>query len=243
MQPQLKRISAAQAVVNHFKDLIESGVLQPGDKLPSERDLQKALEISRFALREGLARLSALGIVRIVHGKGAFVSEELSRTSLTSVFLPLFSKNEAKTYEDLYEARLVIEREAAALAARRRSPANIERLRDLVDRMRSAAGDAQSFGGFDHAFHREIVTAAGNVFFEKMFDVIDENMRLFLLHHAKNAEARKQALRQHEVILSCIAGGKHDAVGDVMMRHIVGCKKAYERTIKRLARERTGQAR
>jgi DNA-binding FadR family transcriptional regulator len=238
MNEALKRISAAEAVVNHFKAQIESGALKSGDKLPSERVLQSTLHISRFSLREGLARLSALGIIRIIHGKGAFVAKELNPTSLTSVFLPLFSANELQTYRDLCEARLVIECESATRSAKKHTSADIGKLRALLQQMHAAADDARMFGQLDHRFHRTIVAIARNVFFEQMFDVIDAHMKQFLLHHAQSASARSLALRQHRKIEAAIASGNCRAVGPIIEKHLIGCKRRFERTYNEISQKR-----
>ena len=75
----------AEAVFRHLKDRIRNGELQPGDSLPSERELQAELGVSRISLREGLARLSALGLVEVSHGKGTIVSRAVSLQSVEDV--------------------------------------------------------------------------------------------------------------------------------------------------------------
>ena len=77
MENGLQRYTTAEVVVNYFRKEIESGNLKPGLQLPSERVLQKQFGISRFSLREGLARLSALGIIQIQHGKGSFIASDV----------------------------------------------------------------------------------------------------------------------------------------------------------------------
>ena len=57
------KVSASEVIFQYFKQKIKSGELQPGDPLPSERNLQKLLCVSRFSLREGLARLNAIGMM------------------------------------------------------------------------------------------------------------------------------------------------------------------------------------
>lgn len=238
MAEPLTRITASQAVVNHFRELIRRGQLRAGDKLPSERVLQEQLGLSRFSLREGLARLSALGLVRIVHGKGAFVTDELNRASLATVFLPLFSGNDKSVYGDLYEARLLLEREAARLAATKAVKANHARLESLVARMRGALDDGEEFGELDRRFHRELIKAAGNVFFEKMYDVLDAHMAVFLMHHAKSLESRRKAQKQHESIFASIAASDSHSAGERVQQHIVGCRKNYERAMSKVTQHR-----
>src|SRR5512133_4069293 len=110
---RLSKISTADAVVNYLKRQIEDGLLKPGEKLPSERLLQQKLAVSRFTLRESLARLSALGIIKTIHGKGTIVAREVNSSTLADVFIPLFANQSIKDVIDFFEARVLIESEAA----------------------------------------------------------------------------------------------------------------------------------
>ena len=93
-QLRLSKISTADAVVNYIKERIEGGFFKPGEKLPSERLLQKELAVSRFTLREALARLSALGIIKTQHGKGTIVAREMNSSTLADAFIPLVCQSE-----------------------------------------------------------------------------------------------------------------------------------------------------
>src|SRR5260370_17879234 len=62
-------------VVNHVRALIEKGVLQPGDKIPPEREFARSLKISRASLRTGIGYLAAMGVMKIRHGVGTFVAD------------------------------------------------------------------------------------------------------------------------------------------------------------------------
>ena len=64
----IQPMSKAEAIVQHLVGRIRAGEFGPGDRLPSERHLQRELGVGRLSLREGLARLSALGIIRVDHG-------------------------------------------------------------------------------------------------------------------------------------------------------------------------------
>ena len=90
---KIKRVSTTQAIVTNIQDRIQHGEFSPGDMLPSERELQEDLGVSRLAIREGLARLSALGIIRVDHGKGAFISTEANTTALFDTLRPLLPRH------------------------------------------------------------------------------------------------------------------------------------------------------
>ncbi|MBD3243802.1 MAG: FCD domain-containing protein [Chitinivibrionales bacterium] len=233
MNRLLERTSTAEAVVNYFTEQIRSGAVAPGDKLPSERVLQERFGISRFALREGLARLSALGIIRIVHGKGAFVADTVNSASLGNVLLPALSTQSTNSLRDLFEARILIERELASRAAERRGTEHLETLDALLDQTAGALADPERFGRLDYEFHRAVAAAAGNVFLMKMLDVLTEHMRDFLARHARSAESRGKALKTHRDIVASIRARDSAQASATMERHLVGCKSNYERSHRR----------
>ena len=91
----------AHSVVNRILDLIRTGMLRAGDRLPSERELIDILAISRPSLREALRALSMLGVIESRHGGGAFVSNLEARTLLAPLdfFLSLSETNLADAFE------------------------------------------------------------------------------------------------------------------------------------------------
>ncbi|MBN1674687.1 MAG: FadR family transcriptional regulator [Kiritimatiellae bacterium] len=226
----INRVSTSEAVVNHFRDRIRAGELRPGDPLPSERQLRRDFGISRFSLREGLAKLQALGIVNIVHGKGAFVAEEMSSSSLENVFVPFFAVRDDGRLRDLFEARNVIEGEVAVCAAERRTEADLVRLRRLLDEMKEALDEPDRFGDLDYRFHHEIAVVAGNRFFLRMLAILTADVRRFLLEHARSPRSRRAALRTHREILASIEKQDVASAGRIMRRHIGGCLKNYAKS-------------
>lgn len=214
--------------MNYFRKAIEEGHLAPGDKLPSERTLQKQLNISRFSLREGLARLRAVGIIKVVQGKGAFVLGEIDSMSLGNVLLPFLSSKNSSSYEDIFEVRLLIEERVAVLAASRRSNRDIKAIKQILEQAEINKEDSNKFGELDYLFHHQIARVAGNPFFIKMHDVINNHLRSFLYDHARDATSRKRALKSHWQIFECIKKKKTKKAGQITKTHIKSCKKNYE---------------
>lgn len=68
-------IDRTKKVVNHIRLLIEKGALQPGDRIPPERDLAHTLKISRASLRTGIGYLAAMGVMKVRHGVGTFIED------------------------------------------------------------------------------------------------------------------------------------------------------------------------
>ena len=223
----IKRFSTSEAIVNYFKKEIEEGRFLPGEKLPSERLLQKQLQISRLSLREGLARLNALGIIKVVQGKGAFIANEINSTSLSNVFFPYIS-NKTTNYGDIYELRMVIEKRTAFLAAHQRSHQDLIDLKQILVESEKAIEDANRFGEFDYLFHDQIAKAAGNIIFKKVLDVFNHHLRSFLYDHAIEASNRRKALKSHWKIYNCIKNKDANGAKNAIQSHIKNCKKSYE---------------
>src|SRR5881394_1712060 len=129
IQPSQANDSAA-AVVAHVRQLIDSGSLGPGARLPPERDLARQVGVSRPTVRAGLRTLAALGVVRSRRGSGTYIPDgppTLGVEALTFVAaLHNFSG------DDFYEARRVLEVAAAGMAAERATPEQLATLADEV---------------------------------------------------------------------------------------------------------------
>lgn len=225
---KLLTISTAEAVVNHFKESLLSGQIHPGDQLPSERTLQEQLGVSRFSLREGLARLSALGIISISHGKGAFVESGVNPQSLENVLLPLLSSQHPQRLKELMDARALIEGEAAVLAAKNAPQADIDDLAGLVAAGRKALTQPQQFGELDFLFHQTIAHIGGNQFFLVMLGAIASSVQEFLNRLAVKPAARKQAQEDHEQILNGIQARSAANLRELTKNHINACLTNFE---------------
>ncbi len=140
-----------QSVAEQISGLINEGAFPPGTRLPGERELAERLGVSRVTIREAEIALQAVGRLDIKTGSGVYVSEkQLEERSA----LPAASAFEVT------EARLLVESEAAALAAHNISDEAIERLSQLVEQMRT--GDEAAANEADEQFHRTIAESSNN---------------------------------------------------------------------------------
>ena len=104
-------------VVNHIRSLIENGTLQPGDKIPPEREFARSLKISRASLRTGIGYLAAMGVMKVRHGVGTFVADgppEFGKASIS-----LISALHGFQSWQMFEARIILESHLPRLAAER----------------------------------------------------------------------------------------------------------------------------
>jgi GntR family transcriptional repressor for pyruvate dehydrogenase complex len=217
---RLSKISTADAVVNYLKQQIEDGLLKPGEKLPSERLLQQNLAVSRFTLREALARLSGLGIIKTIHGKGTIVAREVNSATLADVFIPLFANQSVKDVIDFFEARLLIEGEAAVLSARRRTDEDLQRFEEILADSRKFLDDPDRYGELDFQFHMQIARSSGNVFIQNMMGCFNEYTRRYMQVVANLAINRNASIVAHEDIYECIKNKDTGRAGIVTRKHL-----------------------
>jgi GntR family transcriptional regulator, transcriptional repressor for pyruvate dehydrogenase complex len=217
---RLSKISTVDAVVNYIKDRIEGGIFKPGDKLPSERLLQKELAVSRFTLREALARLGALGIIKTLHGKGTIVAREMNSSTLADAFIPLFANQSIKDIIDFFEARVLIEGEAAVLSARRRSDEDLKHFEAILSDSRQAINDPDRYGEFDFLFHMQIALSSGNVFLQNLMGCMNEYTRRYMKVLAHAEINRIASIAAHEEMYACIKDQDTGQAGTVTRKHL-----------------------
>ena len=218
------KLSTAEAVFLHLKNAIANGALKPGDALPSERELQAELGVSRISLREGLARLSALGLIVVSHGKGTVVSSEIRMESVEDALLPLSFSSDGQSLEELYAARIVIECELAALAAINRTEEQVGALQKNLERMREALEDEEVFVELDLEFHSLIQEAAGNRFLSLMRRAIALPVAQLVERHDASFEQRLEVLKRHERVIGAIRAENTGEARVLARKHLLESK-------------------
>ncbi|OZM79747.1 hypothetical protein CFP66_24615 [Pseudonocardia sp. MH-G8] len=158
----LTRRPVPDVIAERITATIANGTLKPGERLPSEPVLAKQLNVGRTSLREALRKLSTLGIIEVVRGKGTFICEPPADDPTTQYVR--WSLDEGFALTELLEARIGLETTAAGLACTR---ATDDELREL-DRLRVAHDEAHAQNlhalvHTDEALHEAIMNASHNV--------------------------------------------------------------------------------
>lgn len=226
MSNALLRISTSEAVVNYFMQKIQAGELKPGDKLPSERKLQDELGISRFALREGLARLNALGIINSAQGKASVVNSDVDSQSLNNVFLPLCAGEDPKYFDDLFASRILIEAETVSLAAANRTEEDVQVLNELLGQTSKALGIPERFIDLDYRFHYLIAEIGGNIFLAKIHGLLQHQLKATMARSTSTSSHREKSLAWHKKIAVCIGEADGEGAANAMRQHLAACRIA-----------------
>lgn len=166
MAPIAANRNLAAELVERLSGEILSGKLAPGSKLPTEQEMVAATGVSRTVVREAVAALRAEGLVVTRQGVGAFVAADIGRRPFR---IDEASLDVLKEVINVLELRAALEAEAAALAAERRSPAQLRALRRALDQMALAIEETEDAVAPDLDFHRIIAEATGNSHFTHLF--------------------------------------------------------------------------
>jgi len=221
-----ERTNKSQRIVTQIQQLVVDGKLQPGEKLPPERDLAVIFNVSRTSVREAIKTLAALDLLDIRKGSGVYVKEAMLDTFFTSVADTLvISQAEVRM---LFEVRKVLETQAAFWAALRATDGEIEELKALVKEA-GALGNkkisADLASEYDKKFHTAIIRLSHNEVLARiitgMFDVLDRVRQKTAILPGRVA----QSISDHGDIARAVAARDPEKARVVMYNHIEGVEK------------------
>jgi DNA-binding FadR family transcriptional regulator len=208
---------------------LRSGEVQPGDRLPSERELMNRFGVGRPAIREAMQSLETAGLIEISHGERARVATVDARGVISQIADPAkqLLQTDASALKDLREARLMFEAGMVRIAAQRASARDIIELEQIVERQAKAIGDGPGFVQADMAFHKAIAAISGNRICLVISEAMLDWLFAFRLDLLRAPGAEKITLAEHKRILAKIRA--HDEVGAVqtMKDHLTRSSKRY----------------
>lgn len=168
-----KKFMLSKEISQNLKELVISGQLSPGDKLPNEMDLASEMGVSRSTVREAVKELVAANVLEIVRGKGTFVSKHPGwKTDPLGV--EFMEKGDLLLM--LFETRLLVEPGVASLAAERASAADLDKIRDNIDKMKSMVKKHADYSKEDLEFHRVIAKATQNPIIQRIVPIVNESI-------------------------------------------------------------------
>jgi GntR family transcriptional repressor for pyruvate dehydrogenase complex len=204
--------------------LIRERGFHPGDKLPSERDLAALFGMSRSAVREALIRLDTLRIIESRPKSGIYLQPFAAERSIEAMVL--FTETDTPLSEDdvvqSVELRSVLESEAMRLACLRRTPADLERLNQILQDSAAAISRGETLADLDAEFHKAIVSATQNQVLLRFINVfyLISRKRREVYFQAKQQSQRSHA--QHLQLYRAIAAQDVEAGQKLLRRHIKG---------------------
>ncbi|HEX4064876.1 MAG TPA: FadR/GntR family transcriptional regulator [Acidobacteriaceae bacterium] len=213
-------------VVNHIRNLIETGDLQPGDRIPPEREFARRLRISRASLRTGIGYLAAMGVMDVRHGVGTFVADgppEIGKSSLS-----LLGALHGFQSWQMFEARRILESELAALAAQRGREQHLAALSEEVAEMYATVDNPMEYLIHDVRFHRVIAQASGNPILAALMETITSALYDERRKTAERSRDLRQSADLHREIYRAIRSRNAAEARAVMERHLTMAQSAQD---------------
>jgi DNA-binding FadR family transcriptional regulator len=201
-----------EQIAERLADDIRSGVLAPGQRLPSERDLARTLEVSRASVREALASLALQGVVETRHGAGTFV-----------VGLPPSEPPHDASPSAVLEARSALEPAVARLAAARGQRDEVAE--KLLVAMDAEPVDIATWNASDRLFHRQLAAMTGNpvllAFADHVAALMDQPLWQRLRDDSIAQPGRTRIhVAEHRMIYEAIVAGDAEAAAFYSVQHI-----------------------
>ena len=218
--------TTAEEVVARLRDMIHSGELALGDRLPPERDLAKLLGVSRPTLRAGIRSLTAVGILQSKQGAGTFVAEAEESPTLDAGALRLMSALHGFTSDEMFEARLALEMSIAALAAERATAEDMARLAEEVAGMYASLEKPEQYLVHDMQFHQSVAAASGNRILTALMNMVATILFDYRSKTVKRAIDLKDSAAQHHNIYRAIREHDAEAARQAMRIHLLETQRA-----------------
>jgi GntR family transcriptional repressor for pyruvate dehydrogenase complex len=218
--------TSSEEVVSRLRDMIHRGELKHGDRLPPERDLAKALGVSRPTLRAGIRSLAAVGVLQSRQGAGTFVVEADESPTLDGSALRMMVALHGFAPAEMFEARLALEMSIAGLAAERSTSEQMATMSEEIASMYASLDEPAQFLVHDMRFHQTVAAASGNRILTALM-----NMVALILFEArsktvKRATDLKESAEMHRQIYRAIRDRDPEAARQAMCDHLQRAQKA-----------------
>ncbi len=209
----------ADKIIRQIRDLISSGQLKAGDRLPSERMMSEKFGVGRTSVRDAIRKLEFYGILRTLPQSGTEVSG-LGLTALEGLITDVL-KLEQHDFKALIETRVLLERNSAFNAAQRRSEKDLEGMRKALAAYERVVLDGRSSVEEDLMFHLKIMEAAKNsVLMSLMMIVTPDILTYFTENRICSGDRPLSALREHHTILKHIEDQNPEMAEEAMRYHL-----------------------
>jgi DNA-binding FadR family transcriptional regulator len=200
----VERSSLPEQVFRQLVTAVLDGRYEVGERLPSQRVLARELDVNMASLREGIKRLEQLRLIEVRHGDAMRVADWKASAGL-DVLAHAFAVDPALT-PALFEARRQLLREAARLAAERRTDGHVKALTTLADGVANAPDDAAAQMA-DLMFMAAVIDASGNLVFSLILNSIRELYLTNLEHFRPLVADREELIPLYRRAAKAIEGG------------------------------------
>ena len=204
-------------LILRFQQMLSDGVLTPGTKLPSERELATHFRVARSSLRQALKVLEIIGVITQKVGDGSYLNRDAS--SVLSVPMEFLFLLDDTSVQELTELRFMIEPALAAKAAERANSEDVALLRQSIKDLENSKGDRVKLVASDLLFHRAIFQASGNRLTGRLFHIIHRAMLNMMMVTSQLVDL-EHTVAFHKPILAAIEKRDPELAARLMRDHL-----------------------
>jgi GntR family transcriptional repressor for pyruvate dehydrogenase complex len=207
-----------------IKEMITTGRLEPGDRLPPEKELSETLGLSRSSLREAVKALEVIRVLDVRRGDGTYVTSLEPRLLLEALSF-VIDLHDDRSVLEIFGVRRILEPAATGLAAARITTEQLDALAALVEKADADSG-IESLVQHDLQFHRAIVETCGNDYLAQLIDSISSHtVRARVWRGLTQRGAADRTIAEHRAILGALR--EHDAqlASAHALTHIAGIEE------------------
>jgi GntR family transcriptional regulator, transcriptional repressor for pyruvate dehydrogenase complex len=208
-----------RTLVKQLLDLIKTGELPLGSKLPPERELAQQLNVSRSSLRQAFKSLETMGVISSRVGVGNFVRSDMAASNLLVEPMEFAIRMNNISRAKLYEMRQILEVQLVGLTAARASEESIASIAAEVESMKANCTNPRAMADSDYRFHLAIIRSCGNEIFELIYEPISKLLWEDLRERMHLFDPNK-IIELHQFIYDAIRERNANIAMDAMKRHL-----------------------
>lgn len=213
-------MSVTDRAIASIQELIRSGALPPGSRLPPETDLAAQLGVGRSSIREAVKALELTRVLDVRHGDGTYVTSLEPHLLLEGIGFAIELVQDNSVLE-VVEVRRLFEPVATGLAAGRIDATTLDRLAGHVAGMEQAGDDQEQLIHHDHAFHSAVFAATGNRTLMSILDALSSRtLRARTWRGVIEADASQQTIREHRAIHHALAARDRPLAEAAALMHV-----------------------
>ena len=221
--------SPVDKIIRQIRDLITSGQLKPGDRLPPERKLCEALGVSRTHLRNALQKLEFYGILKTLPQSGTVVAG-MGLPALEGLITDMLSLR-GNDFKSLVETRVILETNIAQLAAENRSVEDIREIDNALKAHKIKIDRNEDAVEEDLLFHLKIVEASKNSVLNSLMLIITPDIMQYFKKHNVCEGRTQKSVEEHEILLQHIIDREPEKAGVAIKEHLREISE-YVKTLK-----------
>lgn len=216
---KIKVENPVDLIISQIRELISTGAVKPGEKLPPERKLAEHLGASRGQVREAISRLEIYGILKVQPQSGTTVAG-LGIVALEGLITDIL-KIEKADFKSLVDTRVLLEKESARLAAIHRTPEDLIQLNIALEKFENKVNSGDSAIEEDLMFHLQIAEASRNSVLKSFMMIITPDIvNSFNTYKVCDTTQPITTLEEHRRIYNCIVEQDEKGVVEAMENHL-----------------------